>query len=432
MPKQIDHDRRRAEIAEATWRLIAKRGLEAATLREITAALGMAHGALKHYFPDKNAIVKAAFTHVFEATNARISRRLGEATGLAGLRVFCHEVVPADEVTELEARVVLPFWQRALADAELASVFVSAMAEWRARMAGFLRAGREDGSVVSPVADEVLVEQLLAMLNGLQVHALLTPEVTTPGLQRQVVDAFVDGLGPPGAGGGALAVAGSDAVGAGPGFVGVAAIGPVESAAGSATAAVPGIEPDAGFADSSGEASAAARREAADFLSFAETAVEATAERLPDTDRQAMTLVLLLHRVANTVVYDLESTVHRPAGWSWSAFRLLFTVWVAGPQEAGRAAELTGMSRAAVSSLAKTLDAAGLVGRAPDERDRRSVVLSLTKPGKKRLEAAFREHNRRESRWAGLLTPEELTAVNTLLARLARTAQDQDWISHRF
>jgi DNA-binding MarR family transcriptional regulator len=213
------------------------------------------------------------------------------------------------------------------------------------------------------------------------------------------------------------------------------AAGPVTAAglpAGSATAAVPGVEPEAVFAGSAGEASAAARREAADFLSFAETAVDVTAERLPGTDRQAMTLVLLLHRVANTVVYDLESTVHRPAGWSWSAFRLLFTVWVAGPQEAGRAAGLTGMSRAAVSSLAKTLDAAGLVGRAPDKRDRRSVVLSLTKPGKKRLEAAFREHNRRESRWAGLLTPEELAVVNTLLARLARTAQTQDWISHRF
>jgi DNA-binding MarR family transcriptional regulator len=90
------------------------------------------------------------------------------------------------------------------------------------------------------------------------------------------------------------------------------------------------------------------------------------------------------------------------------------------------------MSRAAVSSLAKTLDAAGLVDRTPDERDRRSVVLSLTKTGERRLEAAFREHNRRESRWAGLLTPTELAAMNTLLARLARTAHTQDWISHRF
>jgi DNA-binding MarR family transcriptional regulator len=145
-----------------------------------------------------------------------------------------------------------------------------------------------------------------------------------------------------------------------------------------------------------------------------------------------MAMVLLLHRVASTVVYDLESTVHRPAGWSWSAFRLLFALWVFGPQESSRAAGLTGMSRAAVSSLAKTLNTAGLVARAPDPRDRRSVVLSLTATGTDRFETTFRQHNRRESEWAGLLSADELEALNSILAKLARAAQSQDWISYRF
>ena len=80
-------------------------------------------------------------------------------------------------------------------------------------------------------------------------------------------------------------------------------------------------------------------------------ALDRAGERLPGIDRSAMAMVLLLHRVASAIVYDLESTVHRPAGWSWSAFRMLFTLWICGPQEAGRCAELAGMSRAAVSSL---------------------------------------------------------------------------------
>jgi DNA-binding MarR family transcriptional regulator len=168
------------------------------------------------------------------------------------------------------------------------------------------------------------------------------------------------------------------------------------------------------------------------FLSFADVALDRTVERLPETDRSAMAMVLLLYRVSSTVVYDLESTVHRPAGWSWSAFRLLFTLWVAGPQEASRAAELSGMSRAAVSSLSRTLSTAGLVDRGPDERDRRGVVLSLTEAGTSRLEATFRVHNRRESEWAALLTPEELEVFNTVLAKLARAARSQDWVSHRF
>lgn len=168
-----------------------------------------------------------------------------------------------------------------------------------------------------------------------------------------------------------------------------------------------------------------------DFLSFAEIALDTTAERLPGTDRSAMAMVLLLHRVANTVVYDLESTVHRPAGWSWSAFRLVFTLWVSGPQEAGRAAALAGMSRAAVSSLSKTLDASGVVERGPDARDGRTVVLSLTAKGSAALEEVFLVHNRREAEWAGLLTPDELGTLNTVLRKLARAAHDQEWVSRR-
>ena len=169
-----------------------------------------------------------------------------------------------------------------------------------------------------------------------------------------------------------------------------------------------------------------------DFLSFTEFAVDRAAERLPGLDPEAMAMVLLLHRVANSVVYDLESTVHRPAGWSWSAFRLVFALWIAGPQEPSRAAELTGMSRAAVSSLAKTLGSAGLIERSTDPLDGRVVVLGLSPAGTERLEETFRRHNQRESRWAAFLEPGELEVLNRLLGKIAAGARTEDWVSRRF
>ncbi|GLY64870.1 TetR/AcrR family transcriptional regulator [Amycolatopsis taiwanensis] len=194
MPKQVDHDQRRTEIATAAWQLIAEHGVDAATMRAISDSMGMANGALKHYFPNKNAIIRTAFTRIFDNTNARISARLGDATGLDGLRIFCQEVMPAEEVTKLEARVVLPFWQRALADADLESVYRGAMDVWRKQIRKFLRAGRAAGTIRTPVSDKVIVEQLLAILNGVQTLALLTPETTTPRLQRQMIDVFLNGL----------------------------------------------------------------------------------------------------------------------------------------------------------------------------------------------------------------------------------------------
>ena len=91
-----------------------------------------------------------------------------------------------------------------------------------------------------------------------------------------------------------------------------------------------------------------------------------------------------------------------------------------------------GPRRLLVSSLTRTLSAAGLLERGPDERDRRGVVLSLSAEGTSRLEAALRVHNEREAEWAALLTPEELEVFNTVLGKLARAARSESWVSHRF
>jgi DNA-binding MarR family transcriptional regulator len=166
-------------------------------------------------------------------------------------------------------------------------------------------------------------------------------------------------------------------------------------------------------------------------LAFVDRAVDESVTRLPEIDRHAMAMVLLLHRVTNSVVYDLESTVHRPAGWSWSAFRAVFTLWISGPLEPSRLAESSGMSRQAVSSLAKTLEQDGLVERRTAPHDARSVVLSLTDAGTDRIERVFVEHNRRESEWAAALDPDERATLTRLLAKLADTAQ-APWVNHRF
>ena len=191
----------------------------------------------------------------------------------------------------------------------------------------------------------------------------------------------------------------------------------------------PTTEADAGPDEGVGQVEAADISQR-DFLSFSDIAVQVTHHRLPHVDPAAMQMVLLLHRVTNAMVYDLESTVHRPAGWSWGAFRLLFTVWVSGEVESKKAAKQSGMSRAAVSSLTNTLEASGLMARTPDPADRRGVLLDLTPAGKRSFEQAFLHHNAREQEWASPLTPDELQTFIGLLEKL-NTAGQQDWVNRR-
>ncbi|MFZ2176393.1 MAG: MarR family transcriptional regulator [Rhodococcus sp. (in: high G+C Gram-positive bacteria)] len=155
-----------------------------------------------------------------------------------------------------------------------------------------------------------------------------------------------------------------------------------------------------------------------DFWSFIQLANRRLSTEYGSTHELATQVLLTLNRASNVVTYDLESSIHRPRGLSWSGFRLMFVTWLAGPIDAKSAAELTGMSRAAVSNLTKTLVSAGLMDRNPDERDGRSVQLSLAERGRSEIVDIYREQNEREYAWASVLTEAEQHVLVMLLDKL--------------
>ena len=154
------------------------------------------------------------------------------------------------------------------------------------------------------------------------------------------------------------------------------------------------------------------------FWSFIELANKRLATEHGFRDQLATEVLLTLNRASNVVTYDLESSIHRPRGWSWSSFRLLFVTWLAGPIEPKADAELTGMSRAAVSNLSKSLLADGLIDRRPTENDGRSVQLYLTAKGREAMVEAFREQNEREHAWVSVLSEAEQRILVMLLDKL--------------
>jgi AcrR family transcriptional regulator len=194
VPKLVDREAKRREILEVTWRLMATRGADAATMREIAREAGYANGALAYYFANKDALVEAAYVYVFDRTNDRIRQATAGLRGLAALRAFLVEVLPTTEVTRLEARIVLPFWSRTVADERFAELNDRAMQRWRRDLRALLQQARDDGDVTVGTPDEVLAEQLLAMAMGMQVLAT-TPDAPTPAAtQLAVLDAFLAGL----------------------------------------------------------------------------------------------------------------------------------------------------------------------------------------------------------------------------------------------
>jgi AcrR family transcriptional regulator len=194
VPKIVDHDERRAQIVDATWRLIERGGFERATMREIAAEAGFAHGALQRYFPNKESLLAAAFVRAHTGTNERASEQLAGERGLAALRTLCVEIMPIGRERIQEARVVVAFWDRAIQNEDLWTAHRENALNWRAQMRRFLEEARADGEIAQDEPVEVVIDQITAMNAGLQILCLLMPDTTTRERQLSALDDLLDGL----------------------------------------------------------------------------------------------------------------------------------------------------------------------------------------------------------------------------------------------
>jgi DNA-binding MarR family transcriptional regulator len=154
-----------------------------------------------------------------------------------------------------------------------------------------------------------------------------------------------------------------------------------------------------------------------------ELAKERLRSAVPDADLPAFSVVFTLIRAAEQITYRLGTT-HRPMGWTWAGFRVLFWVWLFGPLEPRAIASLAGASRASISSALNTLERDGFVLRTRSSNDRRLVIVELTERGRAQILEAFRATNAREHEWVAPFTADEQAVFAELLGRLLERAAE--------
>lgn len=121
MPRLVDHDTRRTQISEVAAALIARKGMEAATIRGIADACGFSKGVIEHYFEDKAALIDGALAWVNQCYENRVAKVTEGRAGLAALRKRIEASLPLDATTRNEWKVRLVFWSMAAIDADLTS-----------------------------------------------------------------------------------------------------------------------------------------------------------------------------------------------------------------------------------------------------------------------------------------------------------------------
>jgi AcrR family transcriptional regulator len=202
MPKVVDHDARRMELAEAVWRLASREGLDAVTMRAVAAEAGWSTGALAHYFEDKEELVLFAFETVADRVGRRIVKAAEHARDpLELVRTQLIEGLQIDADRRAEVRVWFAFLGLALCRPRLAEAGLEAYRTWRHGIARTLDAGRRQGLIDGSIDSDREAAGLIALVDGIAVQALFEPRALTKKAQLELLDERLRSLRAPAAAG---------------------------------------------------------------------------------------------------------------------------------------------------------------------------------------------------------------------------------------
>ena len=189
MPKIVDHEQRREELASAVWRLASHRGPDAVTIRAVAAEAGWSTGALHHYFTDKEELLLFAFQTVADRISRRVEAAKATAAGPLDLvRALLAIGLPLDAERRDETRLWFAFLGLALTRPALARAQRLAYRAWRRQVADALRDAQEQGDLDAAVEVEREAAGLVALVDGLAVQASFDPDCLDVGLVDERLD----------------------------------------------------------------------------------------------------------------------------------------------------------------------------------------------------------------------------------------------------
>jgi DNA-binding transcriptional regulator YbjK len=187
VPRLIDTHARRRDIAQATWRIVQRAGLDAVSVRSVAREAGLSAGSLRHVFSTQAELLAFAMAALGERLAERIAALAPAATPLAAAAGVLAQLLPLDDERQREAEVWFAFVARARVDPSLRALGERIYARLRELV-------REALAPLELADPELAVEDVYALIDGLALHAVLQPQRPAPHTIRRVLHAHLKRL----------------------------------------------------------------------------------------------------------------------------------------------------------------------------------------------------------------------------------------------
>jgi AcrR family transcriptional regulator len=180
VPKRVDREQRRRQIADALLRTAATRGLHATGMREVAAEAGVSLRLVQYYFGTKEELLLAAMQHLASRFAARATARFKEASESGGpasprdiIAAILAEALPADDDRRTFYAVSTAYLALSLTDPALAiAPLVKNSDAVTGVVAAQLRAAQAAGDTPVQLDPDLEAVSLMAVSAGLATSVL--------------------------------------------------------------------------------------------------------------------------------------------------------------------------------------------------------------------------------------------------------------------
>ncbi|MFF3631806.1 TetR/AcrR family transcriptional regulator [Streptomyces sp. NPDC002164] len=178
MPKRVDHEERRTEIAAALVRAAGRLGLHAVGMRHVAAEAGVSLRLVQYYFESKEKLLLFGLRYLTERFGERVAARV-RATGTdpgarAVIEALLAAALPVDEESRVFHHLYTSYAVLAVTDAALAAQpFIKDPDTAEDTVAGLLGQAAEQGRLRPGVDPRAAAAGLLAMSAGLGTGVLV-------------------------------------------------------------------------------------------------------------------------------------------------------------------------------------------------------------------------------------------------------------------
>jgi AcrR family transcriptional regulator len=174
VPKLIDHDSRRHEIAEAVWRIVVRDGVSAVSIRDVAAEAGLAVGSVRHVFATKAELLEYSMALVHERVAERVSARFAIKDPRRMAEAVLTEVMPLDDQRRMEMAVNMAVVAESPSHPALREVALDAQRAIRGACEAVLSVLQREKLIRADADLAYETERLHAIVDGLALHALTT------------------------------------------------------------------------------------------------------------------------------------------------------------------------------------------------------------------------------------------------------------------